>query len=68
MAANPGIDPVVTQVVTSVRDRFGADGLRSLIDLARDELSRVEQAQQTQQPGGLDLADTQAWRAFTDTD
>lgn len=74
------VDPMVLEAVKSVRDRFGAVGLRSLITLAGDELARVEQAEaqlagidRTAPPSEranepLDAADTQAWLAFTDTD
>lgn len=37
-------DPLVINAVESVRDRFGADGLRSLIELAKGELNRTEAA------------------------
>jgi hypothetical protein len=38
------IDPVVAEAVHSVRDRFGAHGLRDLISLAGYELHLAEQA------------------------
>jgi hypothetical protein len=39
-----GVDPVIVDVVTTVRDRFGASGLRELIDLAHHELGLAEAA------------------------
>jgi hypothetical protein len=63
MTQNSGIDPQVVDAVYAVRDRFGAEGLRNLIFLARQEVARLEQ-QQSSEPG--DPADTQAWQAFTD--
>lgn len=38
------VDPAVAEAVHSVRDRFGAHGLRDLIALARLELELAEQA------------------------
>ena len=35
------IDPVITDAVEHVSNRFGAPGLRDLIALARDELARA---------------------------
>ncbi|NDL58171.1 hypothetical protein [Phytoactinopolyspora mesophila] len=78
--ARPEVDPMVLDAVKTVRDRFGAVGLRHLVTLARDELARVEQAEaqlgsidQTDpvvEPtaGPLDVADTQAWLAYTEQD
>jgi len=43
-------DPLVINAVESVRDRFGADGLRSLIELATRELDRTEAALTTLAP------------------
>jgi hypothetical protein len=37
-------DPVVVEAVTTVRDRFGAAGLRDMIHLAERELVTVEAA------------------------
>lgn len=37
-------DPAVVEAVTTVRDRFGAAGLRDMIDLAQRELVTVEAA------------------------
>ncbi len=46
MTSEPGqdVDPVVAEAVISVRDRFGASGLRDMIALAETELARVEAA------------------------
>ncbi len=38
------IDPVITDAVEHISNRFGAPGLRDLIALARDELARAEAA------------------------
>lgn len=38
------VDPAVAEAVHSVRDRFGASGLRDLISLAGYELDIVQQA------------------------
>ncbi|AYY11522.1 hypothetical protein EF847_01090 [Actinobacteria bacterium YIM 96077] len=71
-------EPVVENAVQTVRDRFGASGLRTLIALANRELARVEQAEASlaildeQEPVAeptsepLDAADTQAWLAYTE--
>ncbi|WP_166346951.1 hypothetical protein [Phytoactinopolyspora limicola] len=75
--ARPEVDPMVLEAVKSVRDRFGAAGLRHLVTLAQDELTRVEQAEahlaaidEPAQPASpaepLDAADTQAWLAYTE--
>lgn len=77
----PDIDPMVLDAVNSVRDRFGAEGLRDLIARATAELGRVEQAERdlarltTEQeaaPAGSDVrydsADTQAWLAYTEAE
>ncbi|NED95586.1 hypothetical protein G1H11_09705 [Phytoactinopolyspora alkaliphila] len=78
--ANPNTDPMVSDAVKAVRDRFGAVGLRGLIALATSELARVEKAEAqlatienaghvaepAQQP--IDAADTQAWLAYTEAD
>ena len=72
---------MVLDAVKTVRDRFGAVGLRHLVTLAKDELARVEQAEthlasidQTDPlarpaaTGPIDVADTQAWLAYTEQD
>jgi hypothetical protein len=38
------IDPVISDAVHTVENRFGAPGLRDLIDLAQQELARAEAA------------------------
>jgi hypothetical protein len=38
------VDPLVINAVESVRNQLGADGLRSLIELARREVDRTEAA------------------------
>lgn len=40
----PEPDPVIVEAVTTVRDRFGAWGLRDLITLAQRELQTAEAA------------------------
>ncbi|NUS52578.1 MAG: hypothetical protein HOQ22_16250 [Nocardioidaceae bacterium] len=43
-ASGHRIDPVITDAVRMISNRFGAGGLRDLIGLAQDELSRAEAA------------------------
>ncbi|HET7326180.1 MAG TPA: hypothetical protein VFJ14_02725 [Nocardioidaceae bacterium] len=38
------IDPIIVDNVEHVRDRFGAQGLREMIELARQELDAAEAA------------------------
>lgn len=38
------VDPVITDAVENISNRFGAQGLCDLIALARDELARAEEA------------------------
>ncbi|MGZ5415942.1 MAG: hypothetical protein ACXWDI_02075 [Nocardioides sp.] len=38
------IDPVITDAVENISNRFGAQGLCDLIAVARDELARAEAA------------------------
>lgn len=74
--ARSEVDPMVVDVVKTVRDRFGAVGLRNLVTLAQDELARVEQAEMhlatidrpepAAVPESFDAADTQAWLAYTE--
>jgi hypothetical protein len=73
----PAADPMVVDAVNGVRDRFGAEGLRDLLAVARAELGRVEQAERDlaaiDQPGPaaaepLSAADTQAWLAYTEAE
>jgi hypothetical protein len=75
-------DGYVVDTVRIVRDRFGADGLRDLVTLATRELQRAEQAAagltsfeaepesdpQRSHAEPADMADTQAWMAFTSKD
>lgn len=68
------VDPLVRAAVKNVRDRFGADGLRDLMALARDELREVEEAERRlaeySEPAAesYDAADTQAWLAYREAD
>jgi len=43
-ASSSDIDPVITDAVQHVANRFGAQGLCDLIALAREELARAEAA------------------------
>lgn len=70
---NSGADTLIIQTIRTIRDRFGAEGLRDLVELATRELREAEQSQpeagaaaprQWEDPAG-DVADTQAWLAFT---
>jgi hypothetical protein len=38
------VDPVISEAVENISNRFGAQGLCDLIALARDELARAEAA------------------------
>jgi hypothetical protein len=40
----PGTDPVISDAVHNISNRFGAQGLCDLIALAREELARAESA------------------------
>jgi len=71
------VDPMVLNMITSIRDRFGPEGLRDVIRLANQELARTEAAEQQlasldrqgQTPApSSDPADTQAWLAFTEAE
>lgn len=71
------VDPTVTAAVKTIRDRFGAEGLRDLMALAQMELRNVEDAERRlaayNEPAKaatepLDAADTQAWLAYTEVD
>jgi hypothetical protein len=71
MNVNPDVDRMVVDAVRNVRDRFGVDGLRDLVNLATTELRRAERAaaelaENQQEP--TDMGDTQAWMAFTGED
>lgn len=39
-----GVDPLISDAVHSISNRFGAPGLADLIALAREELARAEAA------------------------
>lgn len=71
------VDPMVQNMITSIRDRFGPEGLRDVIRLANQELARAEEAEQhlasLNRQGqasvpSSDPADTQAWLAFTEAE
>jgi hypothetical protein len=69
MNANPDVDRMVSDAVRSIRDRFGVAGLRDLVTLATAELQRAEQlADRAAAQDTNDMADTQAWMAFTGDD
>ncbi|HSI94251.1 MAG TPA: hypothetical protein VK925_12180 [Jiangellaceae bacterium] len=71
MNVNPDVDRMVADAVRNVRDRFGTDGLRDLVNLATSELRRAEQAAEQLRAGQqdhADMGDTQAWMAFTGED
>ncbi len=73
MEPGADVDAMVADAVRSVRDRFGADGLRDLVALATAEIQSSERAvadlgeidaPASQPESGLDAADTQAWIAY----
>lgn len=75
----PDVDPMVVDMLTTIRDRFGAEGLRDVIRLATIELTKVEEAEEQlaslDRPGeptvsapATDSADTQAWLAYTEAE
>jgi hypothetical protein len=69
MNANPDVDRMVSDAVRNIRDRFGVAGLRDLVTLATAELQRAEQlADRSAAQDTNDMADTQAWMAFTGED
>ncbi|HET7355225.1 MAG TPA: hypothetical protein VFJ09_00955 [Nocardioidaceae bacterium] len=43
-SSEPTPDPAVAEAVAHIRDRFGVQGLCDLIALAREELTRAEEA------------------------
>jgi hypothetical protein len=68
------VDAMVADAVKTVRDRFGADGLRDLVALATAEIESSERAvadlgelaEPASEPDpSLGAADTQAWIAYT---
>jgi hypothetical protein len=79
---NSAADALVIDMVRTVRDRFGIEGLRDLVAQAMRELQRAEQAaafaiddgpsatreQSVPEAPVADVADTQAWIAFTGED
>lgn len=38
------VDPIITEAVENISNRFGTQGLADLIALAREELHRAEEA------------------------
>ncbi len=69
MDSNPDVDRMVADAVRNIRDRFGAAGLRDLVALATTELQRAElAADRAAVQDTADVADTQAWMAFTGED
>ncbi|HEU4541088.1 MAG TPA: hypothetical protein VFR23_08165 [Jiangellaceae bacterium] len=68
MNANPDVDRMVADAVRTIRDRFGVAGLRDLVTLATTELQRAEQLADRAAQDTSDMADTQAWMAFTGED
>ena len=78
MEPTDDVDAMVADAVTNIRDRFGPEGLRDLVQLASLEIDRTERAVENlgveAEPGGatsaraFDAADTQAWIAYTDRD
>jgi hypothetical protein len=69
MDANHDVDRMVADAVRNIRDRFGTAGLRDLVALATTELRRAEQAiDGAAAQDTTDMADTQAWMAFTGED
>jgi hypothetical protein len=74
MEPDADVDAMVADAVRSVRDRFGADGLRDLVALASAEIASSGRAVADlgeidrpvlQAGSGPDAADTQAWLAYT---
>lgn len=69
-----GIDPMVADAITAIRDRFGTEGLRDVINLATAELARVQAAEQElarlSQPRepAAPTDETQAWLAYREAD
>jgi hypothetical protein len=67
-------DPLVIDAVERVRDRFGPEGLRSLVELAQREIARAERAWagladavERGTPAAVDPGeDTRQFQAFVD--
>ncbi|HEU0214960.1 MAG TPA: hypothetical protein VFR13_12790 [Jiangellaceae bacterium] len=76
MEPTADVDAMVADAVRNIRDRFGPEGLRDLVQLASVEIDRAERAVESlgvdAEPMGttaeraFDAADTQAWIAYTD--
>jgi hypothetical protein len=75
MERDAEVDAMVADAVRSVRDRFGADGLRDLVALATAEIRSSEQAvadlgeletAASERDSSLGAADTQAWIAYSE--
>jgi hypothetical protein len=78
MEPTDDVDAMVADAVRNIRDRFGPEGLRDLVQLASVEIDRTERAVESlgagAEPSGatseraFEAADTQAWIAYTDRD
>jgi hypothetical protein len=75
MERDAEVDEMVADAVRSVRDRFGAAGLRDLVALATAEIRSSEQAVAdlsnlgtgaSDRDSRLGSADTQAWIAYSE--
>lgn len=73
MEPGADVDAMVVDAVRSVRDRFGADGLRDLVALATAEIQSSERAvadlgelstPSIPRESGPEVADTQSWIAY----
>jgi hypothetical protein len=72
MEPGADVDAMVADAVRSVRDRFGADGLRDLVALATAEIETSERAvanlgeigASVSQQDPVGAADTQSWIAY----
>jgi hypothetical protein len=77
---NSAADSLVVDTVRTIRDRFGVEGLRDLVTLATRELEHAERAAALNSQKAAfedeplldgsppEMADTQAWIAFTGDD
>ena len=67
-------DQLVVETVAHVRDRFGVDGLRDLVELATRELRRTEEAlagltepaERVLSDSSAGEPDTQTWQAYVE--
>ena len=67
-------DQLVVEIVAHVRDRFGVEGLRDLVELATRELRRTEEAlagltepaERVLSDSSAGEPDTQTWRAYVE--